>query len=61
VIRVGDVKTLAEKIIMLFENEELRQKLGQGGIEYVKQFSAAAVAQKWEDIYKKVKQEHASK
>jgi len=61
VIPVGDVKTLAEKIIMLFENEELRQKLGQGGIEYVKQFSAEHVARKWEDIYKKVKQEHASK
>lgn len=61
VVPVGDAKMLAEKIIFLFEHPDQAQQMGQEGISYVKQFSAAAVAQKWEDIYKKVKEEHDSK
>lgn len=49
-----DYQELADKIIYLLERPEQRKLLGQGGLAYVQQFSAANIAAKWEEIYKKV-------
>ena len=47
----GDYKMLAEKIIYLFDHSEEMSRLGVGGIEHVKNFSASSVVSKWEKIY----------
>ena len=45
---VKDAQGLANNIIKLFENDELRQKLAKNGNEFIKQFN-------WDDSYKKLK------
>jgi 1,2-diacylglycerol 3-alpha-glucosyltransferase len=55
VVSVGDVETLAEKISLLLKDQEKSKQMGLAGTEYVKQFSARGVAEKWEEIFKKYK------
>ncbi|MDD5396995.1 MAG: glycosyltransferase, partial [Candidatus Moranbacteria bacterium] len=55
VVPPGDVKTLAEKIISLLNDSEKSQRMGKAGVEYVKQFSARGVAEKWQEIFFKYK------
>ncbi len=59
IIQAGDVKNLTEKIIFLLENTQQQKSLGENGKLFVGQFSASAVARKWEDIYKKAQKAHS--
>lgn len=53
VVGRGDCKALAEKIIYLFEHPEEMKRLGEGGVEHVKNFSEENVALRWENLYQK--------
>ncbi len=54
VVPVGDYEAMAEKFILLLENQELRFKLSQGAYNFVQRFSAANIAKEWEKLYKRV-------
>ncbi|MDR3559505.1 MAG: glycosyltransferase [Candidatus Pacebacteria bacterium] len=51
VVEPGDYKALADKIIYLFDHSKEMKKMGQGGIEHVKNFSEENIMLKWEKIY----------
>ena len=51
VVPIGDEKKLAERLIFLLENDEVRKNMGQEGIAFAKTFSAASVAKIWEGIF----------
>ncbi len=52
-IKPGDVTALAKKIICLLKNPQKRVKLGEGGINYVANFSAKKIATIWELMLEK--------
>lgn len=52
IINIGDYQALAEKISYLFQNPQKIKELGQGGFEYVKNFSSKKIAEVWENIFK---------
>ena len=52
VIEPGDTETLAQKIIYLFEHPCEIKKLGQGGVEHVRDFSADKIAAKWQELFR---------
>lgn len=55
----GDAKGLAEKILELYNNPDLRKKLGKNGREYVeKNLSVQVAADKYEEIFKRVINEY---
>ena len=54
VVPAGDVKSLAEKIIYLFNNQEKMEKLEQEGVRYVKNFSVIKIANEWEKTFNKI-------
>jgi len=54
IVAPNDPKAIAEKIIHLFRHPAERNLLGQGGLAYVKQFSAANIARRWEKLYSEV-------
>lgn len=54
IVEPGDYRAMAEKIKILYQNQDLRNKLGQGGIETVKNFSEEKIAKHWETIYKSI-------
>jgi glycosyltransferase involved in cell wall biosynthesis len=45
IIPIKNIEILKEKILLLYENEDLRSKMGESAAEYVKQFT-------WENYYK---------
>jgi glycosyltransferase involved in cell wall biosynthesis len=45
---------LADKIMLIFQNEKIRQKLIQGGLETVKRYTVEAMVQETYDVYKSV-------
>lgn len=45
---------LAEKLILLFNDGDLRARMGAAGIEFVKRFTPEKVAGQWEEIYRSV-------
>lgn len=47
---------LAEKLITLIENQELRKKMGAKAKENVKRFSAETILQKWDKLFKELSQ-----
>lgn len=49
-----DYSGLAKKIIYLLRKPKLRKKFGENGRNFAAQFSAPAIAQAWEVIYKRV-------
>jgi len=51
IIDIDDYQDLAEKIIYLFQNPGKISELGQGGLEYVKNFSSEKIAEAWEEIF----------
>lgn len=50
-VEPGDVEALAARLKELAEDPLLRERMGKAGINFVKQFSPAAVADRWERIY----------
>jgi glycosyltransferase involved in cell wall biosynthesis len=51
IVKIGDEKAMAEKFVLLLENQVLRQSLSHGAADYVQQFSAPNIAKKWEKLY----------
>ena len=54
VVKVGDVKAMAEKFVLLLRDKKLRGELSLGAAEYVKQFSAPNIAKDWENLYSQI-------
>ena len=54
----GNVKELAEKIIVLLRDEELRKKMGEAGRERAKEFTWDKIAEQTVDLYKEILSEH---
>lgn len=50
----GNVEELAEKIIMLLRDEELREKMGEAGRERAKEFTWDKIAEQTVDLYKEI-------
>jgi 1,2-diacylglycerol 3-alpha-glucosyltransferase len=53
-IEPGDLKTLKEKILLLYKDKKLRESLGEGGRKFVAGFTPEKIASQWEEIYVKV-------
>jgi 1,2-diacylglycerol 3-alpha-glucosyltransferase len=51
IVEPGDYRAMAEKIIYLFKNRDMMDKLGRGGLEYVKNFAEETITDRWEDLY----------
>lgn len=49
-VPVGDIKELAEKMIILIRNQELRKKMGKESLKISKEFSLEKIADKWLEI-----------
>ncbi len=52
-IDAGDFTALAKKIVYLLKNPHKRVTLGEGGIDYVANFSAEKIATNWELMFEK--------
>ena len=52
-IEPGDFKALAQEIIRLLEDPNLRAELGRRGEIFVQKFSEKNIAREWENVYKK--------
>jgi len=50
----GNVEVLAEKIIMLLRDEELRKRMGEAGRERAKEFTWDKIAKQTVDLYKEI-------
>lgn len=53
-VKPGNVEELAEKIIMLLQNENMREKMGKAGNEKIKNFTWDKIAQQTVEVYKGV-------
>jgi glycosyltransferase involved in cell wall biosynthesis len=58
VVPARDIKALKEKILLLYENEELRQKMGESAAEYVKQFAWENYHKNIQRVYQEIYQNH---
>ena len=54
ITKYNDPDDMAEKIIMLIENEELRKSMGQKARQNIKRYSAEVVMPQWEELFKKM-------
>lgn len=54
IVRPSDYKAMADKFIYLLTNNEAREIMSKSAGEYLKDFSASRVADKWEDLYNQV-------
>jgi 1,2-diacylglycerol 3-alpha-glucosyltransferase len=52
VVPPNDPEAFAEKMVYLLQNPDAAQKLGASARTYVEQFSAPAIAEKWEELYR---------
>ena len=50
----GDVDGMAEKVIALLQNKEMREKMGAAGLERAKEFSWDRIAERTVELYKEV-------
>jgi glycosyltransferase involved in cell wall biosynthesis len=57
-VEPGDDKSLAESLLFLYKNPAIRKKIGEKGKKFVKGFSAAAIADIWEEIYERAIKEY---
>lgn len=54
-VKNEDIEKMAEKIILLIEDEKLRKELGENARKNVQRFAADVIMQKWEDLFTKLK------
>jgi glycosyltransferase involved in cell wall biosynthesis len=59
VVPVRDIEALKEKILLLYENEELRRKMGESAAEYVKQFTWEHYRARVQDAYSLIEEKHS--
>jgi len=57
----GDVGSLAEKIIYIFNNRDKALELGRGGVSSVQAYIAVVVAKQWEKIYSDIIKTYGAK
>lgn len=50
----GDIAGFADAVCGIIESEELRQKMGAASLEKAPQFSAAAIIDRWEELFRTV-------
>jgi glycosyltransferase involved in cell wall biosynthesis len=50
-IEPDNIDELAEKILYVFKHQEVALRLGEGGREFVENFSPEKIAKEWEKIY----------
>lgn len=53
-VEPNNPKEMADKIIYLLRYKDERKLLGNGGQQYVQQFSSPNIAKEWENLYKQV-------
>lgn len=53
-VQVGEINTLAQKLSLLIENEELRRELGKKARENVKKFSLLEIMESWNQLFKTI-------
>ena len=54
IVRDGDVEGLAEAIVKLMEDEELRKRMGENAKKVVETYSEERVMGLWEELYKEI-------
>lgn len=52
--KTGDEKDLAEKIVYLLENEDVREKMGKNARKKVENYSCEGIAEEFEKVYNEV-------
>lgn len=53
-VKLGDYKTLAKKVIYLYKNPNIRKSMGRNGRKFVSRFSPEKITKQWLKIYKQV-------
>ena len=48
---VGDVNTLAEKIMVLIENDNLRETMGNESIRVSRKYDIMSILSQWNELY----------
>ena len=51
----GDVQTLAEKLMALMADEDLRQRLGKQALQTAQRYDMKTIANQWKSLFEKVK------
>ena len=51
VVKMGDVKSLAAKICVLIENEDLRKRMGEESIYVARKFDVKVICEQWKLLY----------
>lgn len=54
IVRDGDVEGLAEAIVKLMKDEELRKRMGENAKRVVETYSEERVMRMWEDLYEEI-------
>ena len=54
----GNVNELAEKVIILLKNKELRKKMGEAGRERAKEFTWDKIAEQTVEVYREILSKH---
>jgi 1,2-diacylglycerol 3-alpha-glucosyltransferase len=55
IVEIGDYKAMAEKIIYLLKNKRICAMMGEAGNSMAQEFSEEKIADRWEEIYEKVR------
>ncbi|MFN3393791.1 MAG: glycosyltransferase family 4 protein, partial [Candidatus Thermochlorobacter sp.] len=55
VVPIRDIEALKEKILLLYEREDLRRSMGESAAQYVKQFTWENYRQKVQEAYHRIK------
>ena len=58
IVAPGDAAAVAEKAIYLFQHPAAAKKLGAGARTYAENFSEEHIAEKWEEIYSKTRNDY---
>ena len=54
IVKDGDVEGLAEAIVRLIRDEELRKRMGENAKRVVETYSEERVMGLWEELYKEI-------
>ena len=57
-IENGDLKAFAEKVMLLIDDNELRQKMGRNAREKAKRYLLVAIINQWNSLFKQLTNQH---